>query len=190
MSQLNISDWNILVVDDEPDNLNLLEDILSFYDARVVSSCSGEEAVKLLDSQTFALALIDIQMPNVSGWDMIKHIRSSDKSEMRALVVIGVTAHAMPGDRERVLNAGFDGYMSKPIEAETFMDSVMDIVRSRQTPQKPTQPVESGHQPLAEAPLSIKSPTLVEYPPQQNMYSIEQPNKATSDTRENPAAQQ
>ncbi len=104
MSQLNISDWNILVVDDEPDNLNLLEDILSFYDARVISSYSGEEAIKLLDSQTFALALIDIQMPNVSGWDMIKHIRSSDKSEMRALVVIGVTAHAMPGDRERVLN--------------------------------------------------------------------------------------
>src|SRR5258708_9160039 len=141
MSQLNISDWNILVVDDEPDNLNLVEDILSFYDARVIRSYRGEEAIKLLDSQTFALALIDIQMPNVSGWDMIKHIRSSDKSEMRALVVIGVTAHAMPGDRERVLNAGFDGYMSNPIEAETFMDTFMAIVPSRHTPHKPTQPI-------------------------------------------------
>jgi two-component system, cell cycle response regulator DivK len=199
MSRVDISNWKVLVVDDELDNLNLLEDILSFFDAQVVSSHSGEDAIKLLDQQAFALALIDIQMPGVSGWDLIRHIRSSDKPELRNLVVIGVTAHAMPGDRERVLNAGFDGYISKPIEPETFVDSVMDIVHNHQNPQQSQQSDENALDSIAETPFPVENHTLIQYQPQQSLdsveqqnkaASVEQQNKAASDTRENPAVQQ
>src|SRR5436190_3221252 len=130
MSQIDFSTWKILAVDDEPDNLSLLVDILTFSDAQVVTARSGEQAIALLDQQPFSLALIDLQMPRVSGWDVIQHIRNSERADLRKMLVIAVTAVAMLGDKERVLAAGFDGYISKPIEVETFMARIEAIVQT------------------------------------------------------------
>jgi CheY-like chemotaxis protein len=153
MSKIDFSTWKILAVDDEPDNLSLLGDILNFSDAEVVTARSGEQAIALLDQQTFSLALIDIQMPGVSGWDVIQHIRNSEREELRKMLVIAVTAFAMLGDKERVLAAGFDGYMSKPIDAETFMLRIEAIVQEHlpASPPEPTPPpAEAREEHLAE----------------------------------------
>jgi CheY-like chemotaxis protein len=133
MSPLNVANWNVLLVDDEPDNLSVLELLLTFYDAHVSSVRSGQEAIKLLDERAFTLALIDIQMPLVSGWDVIKHIRESENPAVRSMLCIAVTAYAMTGDRERVLQAGFDGYVPKPLDVATFMQSLQETVEARQT---------------------------------------------------------
>src|SRR5215468_9981071 len=102
MSPIDFSAWTILAVDDEPDNLSLLVDVLSFSDAHVVMAQSGERAIELLSQQRFSLALLDLQMPNISGWDVIQFIRSSQNDDLRNMIVIAVTAVAMFGDRERV----------------------------------------------------------------------------------------
>jgi CheY-like chemotaxis protein len=127
---VNTADWKVLVVDDEPDNLGVVNDLLAFYDVTVVSSTSGDQAIVLLDSETFTMALIDIQMPYVSGWDVIKHIREHKRPELRQMLAVGVTAYAMRGDREKVIAAGFDSYISKPIDIDNFMQMLKDIVET------------------------------------------------------------
>jgi CheY-like chemotaxis protein len=131
MLSLNLADWKILVADDEPDNLSLLQDILSFFDTTVVLAASGEEAITHVKEQTFTLALLDIQMPKVSGLDVLKAIRSHENPVMQKMLVIAVTAIAMPGDKERLLEAGFNGYISKPIEVTTFMDTIRAVVQEQ-----------------------------------------------------------
>jgi len=167
MSPLNVADWNVLLVDDEPDNLSVLELLLTFYDAHVSSARSGQEAIKLLDERAFTLALIDIQMPLVSGWDVIKHIRDSEDPAVRSMLCIAVTAYAMTGDRERVLEAGYDGYVPKPIDVTTFMQSLQETVEARQAAKQapnapaPSSSSESGQQPQTVENHEIEPPTTV-----------------------------
>src|SRR5439155_26517849 len=94
MLPLNVSEWSVLLVDDEADNLSVLELLLTFYDARVTSVRSGQEALKLLEEQSFTMALIDIQMPGVSGWDIIKFIRENQDARLQKMLTIAVTAYA------------------------------------------------------------------------------------------------
>ena len=125
---MNPSDWKVLIVDDEPDNLSLIIDVMSFHETAVTRASSGQQAIALLDAQPFTMALVDLQMPLVSGWDVIKYVRESNKPELRHMLVIAITAYAMQGDRERVLKAGFNGYISKPIEIGTFVQTLQAIV--------------------------------------------------------------
>lgn len=131
MQRINLSNWKILIADDEPDNLSLLQDILTFFDASVTSATSGQIAIDFIDHQPFTLALLDVQMPKVTGWDVIRHIRESSRTEIKGMLVIAVTALAMKGDRERILDAGFDGYISKPIDTSNFIQTIQQIVQSR-----------------------------------------------------------
>jgi two-component system, cell cycle response regulator DivK len=128
MSTVDLTNWEILIVDDEPDNLTVLDTLLNFFDARVTSANSGEEALELLKTKKFKLGLFDIQMPKVSGWDLIKWVRGNDDPAIREMCVIAVTALAMRGDEDRVLQAGFDGYVAKPIDATVFMESVQTVL--------------------------------------------------------------
>src|SRR5688572_11593367 len=125
---IDLTNWEILIVDDEPDNLTVLDTLLNFFDARVTSASSGEEALELLKTRRFQLGLFDIQMPKVSGWDLVKWVRANDQPEVRDTCLIAVTALAMRGDEERILEAGFDGYVAKPIDAAVFMDSVQAVL--------------------------------------------------------------
>jgi CheY-like chemotaxis protein len=135
-NDLDLTGWEFLAVDDEPDNLTLLEIVLNFHNVRVTTASSGEEGLARISQKPFKVALVDIQMPRVSGWDVIKTIRAHAEPHVSACVVIAVTAYAMIGDRERVLEAGFDGYISKPIDAATFMDSVKAILAQHQQKQE------------------------------------------------------
>lgn len=163
MISLTPSDWDVLVADDEPDNLSVLELLLTFHDARVVSARSGQEILDLLGARTFTLALIDIQMPHISGWDVIRHIRENPRAEVRKMAVIAVTANAMQGDRERCLQAGFDGYISKPIDVKEFMPSLQAILETQvngKASAVPSTLPPTSQQPTAdqEAPLSSPAP--------------------------------
>jgi CheY-like chemotaxis protein len=106
--------------------------LFTFYDVHVTSIGSGAEALRLLSERRFSLALLDIQMPNITGWDLIKSIRESQNPLTRSMIVIAVTAYAMAGDRERILDAGFDGYIAKPIDVTDFMQTIQITVESRQ----------------------------------------------------------
>lgn len=116
-----------LCVDDEPDNLLVITYTLKYHHITCKAVPTGEEALGLLAVEHFDLALLDIQMPKMSGWDLVKHIRASEIPHIRNLLLIAVTAHAMRGDQDRILAAGFDGYISKPIDAISFLQTLQSI---------------------------------------------------------------
>lgn len=127
MMTLNVADWHILIVDDEPDNLLLLEMALSYEGATVTCVPSGQAALALLNEKSFDMGLLDIRMPHMSGWDLIKEIRSHPKPEVNRMFLIAATAHALEGDKDRVMTAGFNGYISKPLEVTNLVEIIRDF---------------------------------------------------------------
>ena len=144
---INLEGWPILAVDDERDNLRLLEDILLFFNAQVTCASSGQEALDKLAANRYRLILQDIQMPVVSGWDIIKFIRNHADAEVKTQVVVAVTAQAMWGDKERILAAGFDGYISKPIDSLEFLTTIEGILESKKGSQSQNHGPQTANSP-------------------------------------------
>ncbi|HLY28111.1 MAG TPA: response regulator, partial [Aggregatilineales bacterium] len=132
LSLITLDKWAVLVVDDERDNRQLLTDVLDFFGAQVTAVSSGREAMQAVEENAFRLVLLDIQMPLVDGLDVIQFIRGSDDPHIKHLMVVAVTAEAMPGDRERILAKGFDGYVAKPLDALSFANVITEIVENKE----------------------------------------------------------
>jgi CheY-like chemotaxis protein len=111
----------ILVVEDSPDNMKLARTLLRLKGHEVTELWSGEGLLETIESSSPELVLMDIQLPGKDGFGLLEEIR---QSPYRALRVIALTAHAMSGDRERALQAGFDGYITKPIDIRQFPDQI------------------------------------------------------------------
>lgn len=117
----------ILVVEDNPLNLQLVRDILEYRGHEVVVATTVSEARDRLKEKLPHVVLLDIQLPGGGGESLLKEIRSTPSTAR--MPVIAVTALAMEGDRERLLEAGFDGYLSKPIDTRTFGPTVESFLR-------------------------------------------------------------
>jgi two-component system, cell cycle response regulator DivK len=124
----DLSSWNILIIDDEVHNSGVLEYVFKFHDAKVRSVDNGAEGLKQLQKDRPTVVLLDLSMPRMSGWEVLKAIR--DDESTRNLPVIAITAQVMSGDRERALEAGFDGYIPKPISVSTIVKTIEDILRA------------------------------------------------------------
>ena len=111
----------ILIVEDSPDNMKLFRTLLTLRQHTIVGLTSGEGLLPTIEEAQPALVLMDIQLPGKDGFALLGEIRASPH---RALRVVALTAHAMAGDRERALEAGFDGYITKPIDIRQFPDQV------------------------------------------------------------------
>lgn len=111
----------ILIVEDSPDNMKLFRTLLTLRKHTVVGLTSGDGLLPTIESSQPALVLMDIQLPGKDGFALLEEIR---RSSHRALRVVALTAHAMAGDLERALAAGFDGYITKPIDIRSFPDQV------------------------------------------------------------------
>jgi two-component system cell cycle response regulator len=112
----------VLVVDDDPVNADLLGYLLRAFGHDAALTLSGEEALRDADAHVPDLVLCDIQMPDMDGYEVLRRLRTDHRFDDTQIV--GVTALAMVGDREKVLAAGFDGYLSKPITPETFVGEI------------------------------------------------------------------
>lgn len=123
-----LNGWTILVVDDEPDALEVVERILRYFGATVHTADDGEKgfsiAKDLKDDLKFIIS--DLSMPGLDGWGLLYEIRNNPGTEHIPLVAL--TAHAMPGDEERVLGAGFRNYIAKPFTAESFMSDLLVLL--------------------------------------------------------------
>lgn len=111
----------ILIVEDNPDNMKLFRTLLGLRKHTVVSLESGDGLLPALADAKPDLVLMDIQLPGKDGFELLQEIRGSAHAGLR---VVALTAHAMAGDRERALQAGFDGYISKPIDIRSFPEQV------------------------------------------------------------------
>jgi two-component system, cell cycle response regulator DivK len=111
----------ILIVEDSPDNMKLFRTILALKGHEVVGLAGGEGLLQAIEAQAPELVLMDIQLPGKDGFALLQEIRKSPSSKVR---VVALTAHAMTGDRERALDAGFDGYITKPIDIRAFPEQI------------------------------------------------------------------
>jgi two-component system cell cycle response regulator len=121
-----LTDWNVVVIDDEPDSLEVAEIILDAYGANVHTGTNGQEGLDLVRQIRPRFVISDISMPVMDGWGFIHEMRS-DRSLMD-IPVIALTAHAMVGDRERAIMAGFHNYLTKPLTADTFIYDLLKLL--------------------------------------------------------------
>ncbi|CAN2050385.1 two-component system, sensor histidine kinase [Candidatus Magnetomoraceae bacterium gMMP-1] len=116
----NIKGANILLVEDNENNLLVATMLLDEFDMNITIAKNGKEAVQAVESSTFDLVLMDIQMPVMDGYEATAKIRSN--SDFNQLPIIAMTAHAMAGYREKCLKAGMDDYISKPIDPDNLFN--------------------------------------------------------------------
>jgi len=115
-------DWTVLIVDDEPDNVGVARKVLAFGGAQVHVARNGVEGLAMLDDVRPTFILLDLSMPEMDGWEMLKIVRGND--QMADIPIIALTAHAMSGDKERVLESGFNGYIAKPFRINSFIADI------------------------------------------------------------------
>lgn len=117
-----------LVVEDNPKNMRLMRMVLRAGGHDMIEATDGQEAIDKALAEKYDAILMDIQLPVMSGLEVAQLLLT--KPEMAQVPMIALTAHAMKGDRENFLNAGFRGYIAKPIDTRTFVQEVESILSS------------------------------------------------------------
>jgi CheY-like chemotaxis protein len=117
----------ILIVEDNKANLDLVKYLLEFAGYTTLVARNGEEGIRMARAERPDLVLSDLEMPVMDGYEMVRRLRGDPLT--RTTMVIAVTASSMPGDRDAALAAGFDNYLSKPIDPVTFVQQVESFMR-------------------------------------------------------------
>ncbi|HVW02915.1 MAG TPA: response regulator [Planctomycetaceae bacterium] len=132
---------NILLAEDNPVNQKLAVRLLEKQGHHVALANDGREALALLDQNNFDLVLMDVQMPNLDGFETTAEIRQREAHAGGHLPILAMTAHAMKGDRERCLAAGMDGYVSKPIQPAELRAEIAALMAAKASaPAAPVTP--------------------------------------------------
>jgi len=119
----------VLIIEDNENNLRLITLIFQRHGYTVLTATTGWEGKEAALRHEIDFIILDIQLPDTDGLELIEEIRSVDR--LRHIPVIAMTSYAMAGDRERILNAGFNGYIEKPIDPFTIMDEINSILGER-----------------------------------------------------------
>ncbi|HEX3049764.1 MAG TPA: response regulator [Aggregatilineaceae bacterium] len=118
--------WNIVVLDDEEDSLEVAEIILTEYGATVHTAADGQEGLDIVRRIKPRFVISDLSMPTMDGWGFIHAMK--DDPGLAEIPAIALTAHAMVGDRERAVAAGFHNYLTKPLTVDTFMADLVKLL--------------------------------------------------------------
>lgn len=121
----------ILIVDDNELNLELAADVLELEGFEVRTAGSGREGIEIAETWKPDLILMDLRMPEMSGLDALQVLR--EKETTKDIPVAVLTASAMKGDKERLLNSGFTAYLSKPIDPASFGEQVAEVIETAQS---------------------------------------------------------
>ena len=114
----------VLIVEDNEKNMKLFRDVLQATGYSTLEATTGEEAIELALSQAPALVLLDVQLPGIDGVGTLERLRQNERTA--SIPVLALTAQAMSGDRERFLEAGFDGYLAKPVDVGALIEAVRE----------------------------------------------------------------
>jgi CheY-like chemotaxis protein len=121
-----LAGWDIVVVDDEEDSLEVAEVILLEYGANVHTAINGADGLEVVRKVRPRFIISDLSMPVMDGWGFINALKA-DRG-LADIPVIALTAHAMQGDRERALAAGFHNYLVKPLTVDTFIRDLVNLL--------------------------------------------------------------
>jgi two-component system cell cycle response regulator DivK len=116
----------ILVVEDDDKSRNLVRDLLTVKGYEIIEAETGEEGVRLAQERRPGLVLMDIRLPGIDGIQALARLRTEVAT--REIPVMAMTASVMAGDRQRVLDAGFDAFQSKPIQIRDFVAAVEQLL--------------------------------------------------------------
>ncbi len=121
----------VLVVEDDSKSRKLVRDLLTFKGYEIIEAATGEEGVDLAQERRPSLILMDIRLPGIDGIQALERLRAEVAT--RGIPVMAMTASVMSGDRQRVLDAGFDAFQSKPIKIRDFVAAVEHLLDRHQT---------------------------------------------------------
>ncbi len=116
----------VMIVEDNELNMKLFNDLLQAHGINTIQTRNGLDAINLAREHMPNLILMDIQLPEVSGLEVTKWLKDDDK--VKHIPVIAITAFAMKGDEERILEGGCEAYLSKPISVQKFLETVKKFV--------------------------------------------------------------
>ena len=131
----------VLLAEDNPVNQRVVVKLLERHGHHVTVAANGREAVAAFADATFEVILMDVQMPQMNGYEATAAIRSAERTSGGHVPIIAMTAHAMKGDRERCLACGMDGYLSKPLRTGELLATLQELqqARSKLAPPVPVQ---------------------------------------------------
>ncbi len=118
-----------LIIEDTPDNMKLICFILNKNGVETIGAENGRKGIELAASELPDFIILDIQLPDINGTEVLQAIRRS-KADGK-VPVIAMTSYAMSGDREKLLAAGCNGYIEKPVNPMTVMEQIMQILKER-----------------------------------------------------------
>jgi two-component system cell cycle response regulator len=144
----------ILVIEDNATNLELMVYLLRSFGYEPVTAGGGEAGLEAIQREAFDLVICDVQMPGVDGYEVARRLKGHPT--LRSIPLVAVTAMAMVGDRDRALAAGFDGYIAKPINPETFIKQVEALGRLK--PEDHVRRSEPAPPTPAKAPPPARTP--------------------------------
>ena len=120
----------ILIVEDNPQNMRLIETILRAKDYTLLKATDGEEALDMAMKERPDLIIMDVWLPKMNGLEVTRRLRETPAFSRTP--IIGVTAYAMKGDREKVIESGCDAYLSKPIDTRELPEVIAEMLARRQ----------------------------------------------------------
>jgi PAS domain S-box-containing protein len=135
----------VLLAEDDPVNQRLAMRLLEKRGFEVVAATDGKQALAAFDAADVDLILMDVQMPEMDGFEATRLIRRSERAAGGHVPIIALTAHAMKGDKERCLTAGMDGYISKPVRADEFFQVIEGLLAVPLAPGDATGAADGGH---------------------------------------------
>jgi len=121
--------WKVLLVEDNYDNYEMVRFLLERADYTVVGARTGREAVNAAREHKPDVILMDLSLPELDGWEAAQEIKNDP--DIAHIPLIALTAHTLPGDRKKAMEAGFDNYISKPINVPAFYDIVSAVFKGK-----------------------------------------------------------
>jgi two-component system, cell cycle response regulator DivK len=118
--------WSVLVVDDEPDGVEVVKTLLELYGADVLMARNGREGLEIIREHKPRFVVADLSMPEMTGWEMVELIKNDRATA--SIPVVALTAHAMSKDRDKAMAMGFHNYLTKPLRPETFVIELLMLL--------------------------------------------------------------
>lgn len=118
-----------LVIEDHPDNMTLICDILALNGYTTLQATTGLQGYEMAQHEQPHFIILDIQLPDIDGYQVLEKIRANELT--RTIPVIAMTSYAMAGEKTRLLNAGCDGYVEKPIDPSRMMQQVLQAIGNK-----------------------------------------------------------
>lgn len=115
-----------LIIEDHPDNMILICDILELNGYTTLHAATGIQGYEMAQAQHPDFIILDIQLPDINGYQVLEKLRSNDKT--RKIPVVAMTSYAMAGEKGKLINAGCDGYVEKPIDPTRVMQQILQAI--------------------------------------------------------------